>query len=177
MNMTMKTQPGISANETSGPAPYNTSAHLARADPVPRLVRYAQNLLAVIVAALCIAALVGFENFLSENGLIGGGAYVGALVIPILVVRCCSTICEIIARFTSDYFRQAVYTVIILCIKPSPARLIAEYVAIPLWILAAAYLAGESAIVMDSNCLDCVYIYGSGPNAGAAAAGLGGLEM
>ncbi|KAI9874366.1 MAG: hypothetical protein M1830_009833 [Pleopsidium flavum] len=160
MDVPMKPQPGMSINETNSPAPHsNPATHIASSphtDPVPRLVRYAQILLAVVIVALCIAALVGFEHLLSSYGLVGGSAYVAALVISIIV---------------------AVYTVTIVCLKPIPARLIAEYVAIPLWILAAAFLAGESAVVMNSNCLYCIYIFGSGPNSGAAAAGLGGLEL
>jgi hypothetical protein len=59
-----------------------------------------------------------------------------------------------------------------------PARLVAEYVAVPLWLLAAVFLAAESAIVMNQSCYyTCIYIYGAGPNAGCAAAGLGFVEV
>lgn len=61
--------------------------------------------------------------------------------------------------------------------KPLPARLIAEYVAIPLWLLAAAFLAAESAIVMNRDCYYCIYIYGAGVDAGCAAAALSAVEM
>lgn len=94
----MKPQTSGVATEMPGNAPppptTTTPAPLAHGAPyvdhVPRLLRWVQAFVAGLTIALSIGASVGFQNVRSRYDLVGGGGYVTALVIAILVVCLCS---------------------------------------------------------------------------------------
>lgn len=92
----MKAQPSVQTTSTTpAHAPptatagaYAAPAANAHVDHVPRALRWLQSFLAGVIAALSIAANVGFHNLLARDDLVGGDGYVAALVIPVVVVRC-----------------------------------------------------------------------------------------
>lgn len=193
----MTRRPDIPLSEhriTAWPSPTPPSPRLP--DPIPRVIRYVQVALAVMIAVLCINGLVSFEKYLLDNGLTYGTAYVWALALAAVAVSSPSPITSLpqpwihskpkphknhklpIPTNSPPSSKQAIYTPLPLMYRnPTSNRLIFETLTVPVWLFAAAFLTAQSAIVMNKNCSDCVYIHGTGPNCGVAAAAFGWVEM